>query len=465
MPSCQKKNNFISPSDPNSAPIEMSFQDAEHAFLLRDFHTALKLSNDILHLETEEKPTMAVPHHQHPISIPNMFSSRYSDSMSPSSNDSSILNCPMMMIHNPFVNMASEKLNLLDRAAAVAIQSSYEIWKGHSLESSKDLNKMAKDGDKRNALEKKCDLMRNLQPFLDAYSHHESPIQGEGSYSRIMSLDLASIWIRFQHAVGFVGHSTLASLELLLNLLIVAGEGSPQGAGWSRENEEKEEYLCESLYECAYDILHLLLLQTLPFMEDIRMVETITDELFMVLMEPKNKKGNTRSFQALHLKIFSNPIKMSSHPIRQSLNTMHRCMEAIMESRPELVPNFLTDAVEECLEEGKELRIQLNPLTENGKKSFCPEERSMLNDETERNNLNDTFHEGRPNFSKADIIHALWDSDDRWSNRGIVLAAGILTYTTWKKRHRVLKSSRKIGSSIMSPLNEIASAVALFKKS
>jgi hypothetical protein len=447
----------------------MSIQEAEHAFILRDFHSALKLSNDILQsADKEEKSTMTVHvPYQHPISIPNIFSSRYNDSIS-SSNGTSELKSPMMAIRNPFVHTVSGKLSWLDRAAAVAIQSSYEIWKGQCLED-KDRDPMTKDRDS-SALDKHGNLMRNLEPFLDAYSYDEYQMQGEGtdccSYRRIMSLDLASIWIRFQHAVGFVGNSTLSSLEFLLSLLVVGGDdGSSQEVGWSRKNEEKEEMICESLCECTYDILDLILLRTLPFVEDVRMVEAITDELFMILMEPKNKKGDTRSLQSLHRKILTKPIKMKSHPIRQSLSTMYRSMEAIIECRREAVPFFLTDAIEECLEEGKIMMVQqLNPLIKKEKESFCTKERNTLIDETDGNIMNRTSDEDWSNFSKSDIIHALWDSENRWTNRGMVLAAGILTYATWKKRHRVIRSSRRIGSSIISPLHEIAGAVAVFKK-
>ena len=256
----------------------------------------------------------------------------------------------------------------------------------------------------------------------------------------------------------------MASLEFISGLLNACRDDSTPEGRWSFKNKDGEMNREESLYECTYNVFHLLLLRTLPFVRDFKMVECITDEFFMILTGPRNKNPHSNSFQSLHRKMLLKTVKMVADPVKQSLDIMSRSMEAIIECRRDSLPSFFIDAIEECLEEGKSITSLCNSPKDTEVESG---QSKVVENEINRTDIDMNNEDSGNDWLKVnrnDMVHALWDSDDRWSNRGLVLVAGLLLYGTWTRRKRIARSSRSIGKCILSPLHEIAGAITLLKK-
>ena len=59
------------------------------------------------------------------------------------------------------------------------------------------------------------------------------------------------------------------------------------------------------------------------------------------------------------------------------------------------------------------------------------------------------------------IVHPLWYHDDRWIHRGQVLTVGVLSYMTWKRKHRVVRSSKYVmGAVFLTPARELWNAIS-----
>ena len=65
-----------------------------------------------------------------------------------------------------------------------------------------------------------------------------------------------------------------------------------------------------------------------------------------------------------------------------------------------------------------------------------------------------------PHLFQEYIVDPLWTSEERWINRSKVVAAGIVTYSIlWRKRRNVMNVTKRVGGALISPLQEIASAL------
>ncbi len=147
-----------------------------------------------------------------------------------------------------------------------------------------------------------------------------------------------------------------------------------------------------------------------------------------------------------------------------------------------LIPNFVKECLEQCMEDVyifQQQELQNNTTTDdktNSNTTKCidsdPNENKKLNSiiidnqEEDYNNTIDEDHTSSPLSMIQDyVINPLWTSEERWMNRGRVLAVGYLTYTMMfqkrrkRRREQVMNLTKKVGNIMISPIKEIISAI------
>jgi len=476
---------------------------------------------------------------------------------------------------------------LRDRAAAIAIQCSYELWKERrnrrqrrrrrhrSNSKSRDQVKNPADECQSTPLENEKELLklkRDLKPFLTIYHNNrlddnsQAAVVGEeeeeGEKVIVMSWDLAVLWIKFCNVLGYTD-VVLSSLIQMLHGLIRWDDtndiqqyhrdrGQPLIQNGNRnqlsdkENEENETHLRESHYE----LCHLLLVENAIYIKDITTLQCIIDAIFfrgasnssvlsllherrIATTKTTTKRGeNTKNTVGWNLSAeekYQQIIDDKTKPVREAIHVLCQNIEAMVDvddfnyrnnddGRDEqyseglvlcqkiqamvdgddfnyknnddgrgeqyeeglerqVVPPIggransmsmlaFMEALEDCLEDIRDIKEGMGMKEkEQIQQSSIP----SCDDNIVRHHQNNEDHGlGSPNGGRKDnrgnqitnyVVDSLWTSEDRWINRGKVLTAGLIMYSTWRRRKRAFAVGRGAGKVLMAPLREILDAL------
>jgi hypothetical protein len=481
-------------------------------------------------------------------------------------------------------------LSIQDRAAFIAIQSSYELWKRRN-------NKKSIDST----------LQQHIQPFLQFYTTTDTTTTSTTAsmnnnshyhHHRVntISLDLLFVWLQFIYTIGL--HSTC--IEMILQIIDVVflsmhdinddndveedgdrsydesllnttqdsiiqtlehkfdnvqEEGNhhqqrQQSTATTSKNIEHDNTIdnCnDMIYNQCYNIFHFLLVDILPYIHNKDVLDCITNELCILMTKrifchynhdaQSDKNSYKPHLKGIRKKNNYNLIGMSkstkecdddiqkiifnSEPSLSSITKVYQTIESILNytkdevlslesmmsstmntttsttssvTTMKLIPNFVKECLEECLEDvyillqeeelqnrykfttednttNSNTRCNDSDLNENKKLNSIIDNVSNRihlanNDDDQEEEYNNTIEEHASSslsMIQDYVIKPLWTSEERWMNRGKVLAVGYLSYTIFQKRERrreqVMNVTKKVGNVLMSPIKEIISAI------
>ncbi|GFH54070.1 predicted protein [Chaetoceros tenuissimus] len=455
----KERTSFLSQSSslmPGLSVPQLNIDDVETDFALRNFESALSKANDILrdhealastHLDDTRYESVSE------ITLPLIKYGYLKDKLS-SINSSYAKAFTVGITVDAKVHEITNR-SIIERAAAVAIQSTYELWR------------------KRNTQNIDEELCLHLEPFLEMYTKNESTPQdrieapGFEDVPILMSIELLTIYTNFCHALGLIQASILSSLQFFTVLL-----NASKAPDFDKEflNEEYAgEGTDEKMYNYCFEVLNLILIKTIPFLEEKRAVESITDCIFTII---RNRSfGNSRNNFDQVLGAMEN-VHSAPHINESSVEIMRRNIEAIIVCEEKTLPDFVMDAMQDVLDDVKDINTTKNQdrSVEEHPNTSSEAIRSKVQHATSRLEQDwSQIHQLEQHESSIDekdgdasiknqIVEFLWTSENRWQNRGKVIATGYLTYSLWKRRKRIGKSAKSITSSLISPIQEIANA-------
>uniref|UniRef100_A0A7S3VE20 Uncharacterized protein n=1 Tax=Chaetoceros debilis TaxID=122233 RepID=A0A7S3VE20_9STRA len=114
------------------------------------------------------------------------------------------------------------------------------------------------------------------------------------------------------------------------------------------------------------------------------------------------------------------------------------------------------------------MHSSISSAVENASNRLTERDHHMQYDDTTRTAINDDDNDdndtkkGHWDQMRNEWIHPLWDSEDRWVNRGKVAVLGLVSYTAWKRKKHIRRAAynngKSLGKAILSPFREILSA-------
>ena len=353
--------------------------------------------------------------------------------------------------------------SMQERAAAIAIQSSYELWKIRS----------PRVIDER--------LCSDLSPFLKNYDRSMSTeAPGFVEFPTFMSFDLAALYIHFCHAIGLYQSSIISSLQMFSALIHIepkirlpgdgdddGGDDDDDGGGAAEAHFCNDDNDQDHLYNYYSDVLDMIMVQIIPFIADIRIVESITDAIFTIIRD----NGNDTSHQHLdNLPVMWSMLKISPSIESASIKVACRNLEAIILCEERKMSICVREALQDTLIDVLEL-LKMSHSTSGVPEIDGGQDRIRSNVESAANRLKGVEQlemekgssdekEGKGTGAMEDIVEYLWESDERWLNRGKVLSLGLVSYCAWKRRHRTYGGAKIVLNALLSPAREILNAIA-----
>ena len=464
-----------------------------------------------------------------------------------------------------------ESISIQDRAATIAIQCTYELWKERRRGGNNDTGPL---------IDSK--LQKDIQPFLHLYGTSTSTNCQKSHHLHRMSFDLLFLWIQFLYTIGL----QTTCIEMILCVIDVVflsinddrdctdtsieqnlytcdydeDQDEVEGKHHSENNSivqvleykfkseaddkmeasnhnidhdicddeneydiDEHEYEYEHvLYNYCYNIFNFLLLEILPFIQNKDALEKITNELCIILTRRvfnhhhhSDTKGQHRlaNIGIIMRDGGSKKMSLSSKPLLSSVMKISQTIEAILsytrddiriEGRGtkgqeelfiKLIPMFVKECIKDCLEDIYMLQEQLEEIKFDGtcegnddthqssstcsmntSNNFLPsilnsltsrlldnrdqEEVEANKEEEEKEEKRSLFPSLQKKIAKEYIVQPLWESEERWMNRGIVLVAGVFTYSIlWRRRRQVMNVTKCVRGTLLSPFREIASAL------
>lgn len=398
--------NVESTSDHRNA-IEV----AEGDFILRKFDSSLLLSNSIL--------------------------SRANDFSFPSS-ETRVIRVPNLQLEGQtYMNVrfalnlgdsADECSNIPNRACAIALQSSYELWKMRDQKCSRiDQN-----------------LLSDASFALDFYRTTSK----YGNPTTFVHFDLIIMYIDFCYAVGERKSLIPSILEGLMHFVELGNE------------EYRKKDGGDTLYSGCYSLLHTLLVKILPHIYDKKLLQESIDAVKTLVQFGETPVMRYLTELNPDTSIQKETIESSMQEIFISL-----CVLFTEKSRCSHFDENLSEALNDILtalkhkyhlsycDSSSNLASVIDAAADRiGRKVSNHEDNDMLD--------HDADDIGMFQIVRA-VIHNAWDSEDRWLNRAKIIGGGIIALAAWRQRRSMARSALRIGESLLSPVHEIAAAFSV----
>ena len=437
------------------AALSSGIEEAERQFALCNFQHALTQANHILEdqMLVEERALGDAFISQHsPIYELPLSNPLQEYNTGESKRDNSQIDDTHFMVRVVINLQDNQYSSTRERAACIAIQTSYELWKVRSPD----------------VMDEK--LCLDLSPFFKIYDGSGTSISATGDipgFAALMTLDLAALYIHFCHAIGLQESSIVSSLRIFSVLVNIEAkirlrddddDGSCEDSYCSNENKNE----CDNddrLYKYCSDILDMIVVQTIPFITDIRIVESITDAIFTIV-----RNGSDTSQQLYNTTTgLWGVLKINSSIEPLSLKVAIRNLEAILACEEGKMSSCVREALQDTLIDAMELDVTSTDATCEGSKDIIRSNiESVVNrlEDIEKSERGSTDGiEGNHSSFAEDILEHFWKSEERWINRGKLVSAGIITYCVWKRRRRVFGRTKSALNLLLSPAREIVNAL------
>ena len=545
--------------------LQSSIHEIENSFTLCQFEKALSLANEMIisccnsdysdQIDDSGSIRSTPLHYDIPMQFPIIY------------HDTQTKNC----ILDPSLSQQQQLLNLKlkiplqiqypisiqERAATIALQSSYELWKQRIKHKNNDNNNHNHNNQQHHQNVMDIELYNHIQPFLQLFCHKDN--------KEYISFDLLFVWMQFVYTIGLHTISIDMILHILDGIFLSMDDQFTKNDEYEDEDENDKYYnenriekcnlihkfnneesnnnqdpnnndndkseISLLLYNQCYDSFHFLLLDILPFIQSKDQLDYITNELCILITKrifaqyqptQQQQHQHKQYQQRNHYKpLFLTKGKvqegessiLSTIPISSSVRKVRQTIELILNyTRDEVslgqdyngsikvIPSFVKDCLEDCLDDIHDLEDELQLFMkqkEENQELYDESEKEKLGKEKldtarikrskkkvhfssivdklnnrlqnqkiddDNENLNEenlhSMYPTLPHLFQEYIVDPLWTSEERWINRSKVVTAGIVTYSIlWRKRRNVMNVTKRVGGALISPLQEIASAL------
>ena len=323
----------------------------------------------------------------------------------------------------------AEESSVYDRAAAIAIQSIYEMdsaggdaCAGHEVEESRSRNEH---------------IISDLSTLHRYYSEMAMPI------------GLACIYIQFCSTMGWRWEALSFALDIL-------------GHIFELDAPMQEELLSKDWFlDACEELIDLVLTELLPRVEK-------AEECKALLYQLMGRNGATASSSHKSEAIaISEEVQPSSVDVLvrtltgttgSSLSSpFHPCLENIFEQCGE----NLSQMQAEIYRSGELSNGKLDGLMQAADKASARstaaatdtlDEDAQEDPQVASQSLSELF--------QSNIVEPLWESEDRWTNRAAVVAVGVSSVLLWRHRKRIGAAVRSTGNAAVAPFREILEAIS-----
>jgi len=330
------------------------------------------------------------------------------------------------------VRLANET-SICDRAAAIAIQSIYEMG-GAGGGSDGD---HCADEDSRNEY-----LMADLSALHRHYREADMPI------------GLACIYVQFCSAMGWRGAALSVAVDVLGHIL---GESQPgrSGAAAFELDLLHEDWFMEACEE----LIDLVLTELLPRVEN-------AEDCRALLWRLKGQRETTSSTQQAQSIYISEAVQPSSVDVLVTNLTDTDNLSSSFH------PSF-ESIVQQCGENLRQMQIEANDVPAKAAvddsllaaadkvsaRSAAASSADHLDEHADEDPPAGVFH-SLSEFFHSNVVEPLWESEDRWTNRAAVAAVGVSSVMLWRRRKRLGGAVRSTGHAAVAPFREILEAIS-----
>ena len=365
-----------------------SVRDAERSFIERDFRQALHISNQILR-DDFGKPSTSDP------DVCQQLSTRVCFQFDPSHSNRTLR-----------VDLGS-KPSPTDQAAAIALQSWYEITK------------------QKKPLDQGLD---HLRPFLDHYQLHPMP------------LDVMIIFLQFCQAHHHVAEATAITLELLI---------------YRFHNDGR---IDESWNDSYGELFENLLTCLLPRFDDHDFVRYHLQGLFQ------------RTDTAFPPSLESLSISLSQTPNLQTMNAILSLLQELPPTQDEnkdkfsrwstyieSSKNFLQDAIER----EKSAATSLDSASSTKASDSEPSPSTVTASSRQPQGTRSLWAATRRQWYAvvASWTRTLVDDPHKWEYRGTLAFSLAMMLLAWRKKRRLARISKGMATLLLSPVSELVEAL------
>lgn len=319
----------------------------------------------------------------------------------------------------------TDESSVYDRAAAIVIQSIYEM------------NSAGGDGSAGEVEESRNEhIISDLSTLHRYYSQTTMPI------------GLACIYIQFCSTLGWRGGALSFALDIL-------------GHIFELDAPMQEELLSKDWFlDACEELIDLVLTELLPRVEGAEDCKVLLYQLM-----GRNEASDNSSHKTLTIAI-SEEVQPSSVDVL--VRTLTGIGSNLSSSHPCLVNIF-----EQCGENLAQMQSALGSSYDSLNGDFdgvvrAADKASARSAAAATDTLDEHAHEDSSagasqslsEIFQSSIVEPLWESEDRWTNRAAVAAVGISSVLLWRRRKRIGAAVRSTGNAAVAPFREILEAIS-----
>ena len=326
------------------------------------------------------------------------------------------------------VRLADES-SVYDRAAAIVIQSIYEMdttvgpigdgSPGHEVEESRSEH-----------------IISDLSTLHRYYSKMTMPI------------GLACIYIQFCYTIGWRGEALSFALDIL-------------GHVFELDAPIQEELISQDWFlDACEELIDLVLTELLPRVQKAEDCKALLQRL----MGRKETSDTSHKSQGIAISEEVQPssidilVRTLTGTTGSSLSSsFHPCLENIFEQCGENLAKIQSalGASNDTPSGG------LDGLTQAADKASA-RSTAAATDTLDEDAQEDpqVASQSLTEILQSSIVEPLWESEDRWTNRAVVVAVGVSSVLLWRRRKRIGAAVRSTGNAAVAPFREIVEAIS-----
>ena len=334
--------------------------------------------------------------------------------------------------------------SVYDRAAAIAIQSIYEIDKSADGQSGGGGSSNQAEYDKKR---------RNEHMFADLSTLHRY-------YCRApMPLGLACIYIQFCATMRWRGLALTFAMDLLGRIL---GGGQPDRG---TDTGVQEELLAQDWFlDACEELIDLALTELLP-----RVKEKKDCRALLYRLQGQNQLDHLPKAQSIPI---CEEVQPSSVDVlirtladeHLSSSALHPCFEEIFEQCNEKLGQIPKDRADTPSDDSSKEDSATGLMSAADSilaRSTATARSTDTSDDHAHQDPPPSISQSLSELFQSNIVEPLWESEDRWTNRAAVVAVGVSSVMLWRRRKRLGAAARSTGHAAVAPFREILEAIPL----
>ena len=333
--------------------------------------------------------------------------------------------------------------SVYDRAAAIVIQSIYEI----------DKSADGQNGGGGSSNPAEHDKGRNYEHmFSDLSTLHRYYCDAP------MSIGLACIYIQFCATMGWRGLALTFAVDILGRIL---KDGQPDRGTCTGIQEE---LLAQDWFlDACEELIDLALTELLPRVQEGR---DCRDLLYR--LQGQDQLDHLSKAQSIpvceEVQPSSVDVLMRTLADDHSSSALHPCFEEIFEQCNEKLGQMLKDRADTPSDDSSKddsatglISAADNILA----RSNATASSTDTSDDHAHQDPPPSISQSLSELFQNNIVEPLWKSEDRWTNRAAVVAVGVSSVMIWRRRKRIGAATRSTGHAAVAPFREILEAIPL----